>query len=162
MKSIGLYGGLTLALCILFSTQSTAQADLFDFWIGTWELTWNDSSKGKNEIKRELNDFVICEYFTDNKNQYIGRSWTVYDTLSNTWRQTWVDNQGAYLAFSGGNKKEGPGFERQFTNKNGKKIHQRMLFLDIQPDSFTWDWQRSMDEGLTWISDWKIGYKRKK
>ena len=76
---------------------------------------------------------------------YTGKSWSVYNTNTDTWHQTWVDNQGAYLDFIGefdGNKRI---FKREVVKSDGSKILQRMVFHDINPDSFTWDWQKSTD-----------------
>src|SRR5580765_8009016 len=99
----------TICLTVLFLLSfefSRAQAKSqmfrqFDFWVGDWELSWNDTSKGTNTITLEMNDFVVYEHFKDHANKYFGWSWSVYDTLAGKWKQTWVDNQGAYLDFTG-------------------------------------------------------------
>jgi hypothetical protein len=39
----------------------------------------------------------------DNSNLagYEGKSWSVFNTRDDTWRQTWVDNQSGYIEFKG-------------------------------------------------------------
>ena len=36
----------------------------------------------------------------------------------------------------------------------------RMVFCDIEPDSFRWLWERSTDGGATWATAWEIAYTR--
>ena len=74
-------------------------------------------------------------------------------------KQTWVDNQGAYLDFVGSQDGDVKIFERKFTNKAGDTIHQRMRFLNINKDSFDWDWQSSKD-GAEWKTLWVLEYRR--
>jgi hypothetical protein len=36
-----------------------------------------------------------------------------------------------------------------------------MVWFDIHPDQFQWNWERSDDGGTTWRTLWHIDYKRK-
>ena len=143
--------------------------EYFDFWIGEWELSWQNSDgtigKGENHIFSTLSGKVIEENFRvssdPNMSNFRGKSWSVYNQKDETWYQTWVDNQGAYLDFIGeidGNKRI---FKRVSVNTDGSTIQQRMVFYNISPSSFTWDWQNSTNKGKTWILRWRIEYKRK-
>jgi len=38
----------------------------------------------------------------------------------------------------------------------------RMVFSNINPDSFDWDWQSSGDSGKTWKLAWHLHYTRVK
>lgn len=173
------YSILTLLLSIIFSfvfsPECSAQPNLnnippeqyFDFWIGEWDLTWEDpdgtTGTGFNRIERILNDAVIKENFeayTGAAAGFVGKSYSVYVSASGKWKQTWVDNSGGYLDFTGefdGNRRM---FVRNGINQQGNSVMQRMIFYDIEPDSFTWDWQISEDNGETWQLRWKINYQR--
>lgn len=142
---------------------------LFDFWIGDWEASWNENGSvkllGENHLRKEYGGWVIREKFKVNEGAskgFEGGSWTVYDKQKQKWFQTWVDNNGAYMAFEG--KPEGAKriFERSTINKKGQPVIQRMVFRDITSESFTWDWESSADNGKTWNLNWQIFYKRKK
>ena len=133
----------------------------FDFWVGDWELSWNDTSKGTNTITLEMNDFVVYEHFKDPANNYFGWSWSVYDTLAGKWKQTWVDNQGAYLDFTGKMKDDRMILERSYTGSKGILVKQRMIFYNISKNSFDWNWENSTDGGTNWKLAWKIHYQRK-
>ncbi len=139
----------------------------FDFWLGKWDLTWKDSdgtvARGTNHIEKILNGKVIKENFEAHSGDYegfTGKSYSVYNANIREWKQTWVDNQGGYLDFTGkfeGNKRI---FIRKGENQEGEQILQRMVFYDITADSLTWDWEMSEDDGETWQPQWRINYKR--
>jgi hypothetical protein len=142
---------------------------LFDFWLGDWNAHWfeKDSVKalGENHLKKEMKGFVIEENFkinTGNSAGFVGSSWSVYDNNKKKWFQTWVDNSGAYMAFEAKLDGDKRIFERSTINKKGMPVVQRMVFKNIQKDSFTWDWETSSDNGKTWSLNWQIFYTRMK
>lgn len=139
----------------------------FDFWLGEWNATWVDSGKtyhATNTITKKMNGHFIHESFeiTDGPNKgYKGESYSTLDKHSGLWKQTWIDNQGAYLDFIGKQEGDVKIFERSFTNKAGETIRQRMRFRNIQAMSFDWDWQTSKNNG-EWILLWHLKYTKKK
>ena len=167
---------LPLVFSLLFMSSAMAQNDTannsaswFDFWVGEWNLTWTTNgaeAHGKNVIERTLNDKVIQENFEaldGGFKGYIGKSWSVYNPSTKTWKQTWVDNQGGYLDFIGGKDGDRFFFRREaISPSTGKPITQRMVFYDITADSFMWDWESSVDNGKTWKLQWRIDYQRAK
>ena len=141
----------------------------FDFWLGTWDLTWEDAdgttAHGSNHIERILDGKVIRESFQAHSGSYegfTGRSYSVYRARTGTWRQTWVDNQGGYLDFVGELEGETRIFKREGRTPEGKPMLQRMRFYDITENSLTWDWEISKDDGETWQLRWRIFYERSK
>lgn len=89
-----------------------------------------------------------------------GRSYSVYNPRTGKWHQTWVDNQGGYLDFTGQWKDDRMVLSRSFEAK-GKKIMQRMVWYNISHQKFDWNWERSEDGGKTWKVNWQIHYTRK-
>jgi hypothetical protein len=149
---------------------SAPQAREFDFWIGAWELTWNgpqmgvpEGKQGKavNVVQRILGGCVIQENFTAPAGVFLGKSWSVYNPANNAWKQTWVDNSGSYLLFSGGYKNGSMELRTDPVKRNEKILVYRMVFKDIAADSLKWDWQRSGDGGKSWVDVWNIRYVRK-
>lgn len=141
------------------------QAESFDFWLGDWELTWfspdGDTLKGSNSITKILSDQVIHEQFSSFRNGFQGESWSVYSEKTGRWQQTWVDNQGGYLCFEGAAQGDSLLFIRTPQESEDKQVIKRMVFHQIKPNSFTWDWQQQVD-GAAWQNLWRIHYKRKK
>ncbi len=131
----------------------------FDFWLGRWELTW-EGGQGTNHIEAILDGRVIQERFEAHAQKGLkGLSVSVYDEQQACWRQTWVDNQGGYLDFTGGMQGDRMILSRT-AEKDGQSIHQRMVWQDIRRDGCMWHWERSTDGGKTWEAMWVIQYTR--
>lgn len=139
----------------------TAQA--FDFWLGEWALTWGENGRGHNRISRILDGQIIQEEFTslvvDQSPPFRGLSVSAYQAQTDEWRQTWVDNQGSYLDFSGGMVGDKMILARRAV-VDGKAVQQRMVWYNITADSLDWSWERSDDAGRTWQALWQIHYTR--
>lgn len=137
------------------------QAAQFDFWLGDWDAAWGENLRGTNHVTKRW-DRVIMEEFDGKPGMpLVGISLSAYDTNAQRWKQTWVDNEGSYLDFTGGFE-DGRMTLSRIAHKDGKPIHQRMVWHDITPDAFTWNWERSLDEGKTWEVQWQIRYTRRK
>jgi hypothetical protein len=146
---------------------SLPEAAQFDFWLGDWQLTWSDTIHGSNRIEKIMDGCTLQENFVDPHINYVGKSWTVYNKNYKLWQQTWVDNQGGYIALTGG--KIGDSMVLTTPERNVPvnisatgKIINRMVFFNIRPDSFEWNWEASIDGGKKWKVNWHINYVRKK
>lgn len=139
------------------------EAQQFDFWLGTWDLTW-EGGTGTNTVTRILGDCIIQEDFATEAmgpQPYLGLSVSAYSPQRGQWRQTWVDSQGGYLDFVGGFA-DGKMVLQREGMRNGKPVLQRMTWYNITPDSLDWDWEASEDGGQTWTLNWQIHYTRRR
>lgn len=144
----------------------------FDFWIGEWEAHWpggqagtpvGQTGKGSNHVTKILSDCIVQENFSNPATQYFGQSVSSYNPNTGEWNQTWVDSSGGYLLFSGkfeNGRMELRGQERH--SADGKTSVSRMVYKNITPESFDWDWQNSEDGGKSWKDVWNIHYTRRK
>src|SRR5947209_4919758 len=113
----------------------------FDFWIGDWDLTWGEGQRGTNSVKAILDGRVVMEEFDSGPEEsFRGISVSVYNTHTGTWHQTWVDNQGSYLDFTGGFSNGVMELSREMSipAKEGEPsriIMQRMVWHDITAES---------------------------
>lgn len=159
-----------LALASLFAATPYAQtpppqgcdsreARQFDFWLGDWALYYQGGTSF-NRITATHGGCVIQEQFNGAPGSKLeGMSVSAFDRTANRWKQTWVDNTGAYLDFTGGFAEGRMILERE-AEQGGRKFRQRMVFRDIAADSLKWLWQRSDDGGRSWETKWEIDYKR--
>lgn len=144
-----------------------AQQKQLDFWVGDWELTWPGQNQGEvahgsNSIKRIMDGCVVQENFSGGDSMPLrGMSVSLFDPTSGKWKQTWVDNQGAYLDFVGEFKDGQMILAREAIRPDGAKILQRMVFKNIRANEFDWSWEASKDGGKTWMVQWPIHYKRR-
>jgi hypothetical protein len=149
------------------SACAAAEQKQLDFWVGEWDLTWpgakqNELAHGKNSIKRILDSCVVQESFSGEDSIPLrGTSVSIFDVNAGKWKQTWVDNQGAYLDFVGEFKDGRMILQREAFAKNGARTLQRMVWKNITPGEFDWSWETSRDGGKTWQVQWPIHYKRK-
>lgn len=130
----------------------------FDFWLGEWKVTWGEDGTGTNHIERILDGKIIQENFIAPGLQ--GISVSVYDPERSLWCQTWVDNNGTYLDFTG-KFEDGKMILSRDAIVKGQACKQRMVWWDIQKNKLEWSWERSDDNGQTWRVFWQIHYTRK-
>ncbi len=143
---------------------SGAEYRTLDFWVGDWI---GEDQQGRpiatNRVTRdEYGQCVITEHFRLDDGTMIGHSVSIYRPGSKQWRQTWVDSQGSYFDLVGGPV---TGADHIFVFENKRPVetapHQRMIFQDVKPDSFTWRWQRRNKTDDPWADSWVLLYKKK-
>lgn len=167
MKNILL---IVFSLCFYYSTTaqgrpkpcSALEASQFDFWVGEWELYSADTLTGSNNIYKIMDGCTVQENFESKNKSYTGKSWSMFNPGTKNWQQTWVDNQGSYIALNGKFENGTMTLTTGVVKINGKDQINRMRYHDIKKDSFEWDWESSTDNGATWQTAWHIRYQRKK
>ncbi len=162
--------GLFLMGCYsLAAAQENPQlsGNEMDFWVGEWDLAWsvnNQKGRGHNSVTKTLGGAVIHEHFRGIEGpygNYLGESFTTFNPRSKTYYQTWVDMNGGYLDFIF-NQDDGKYMFGREANFGQGSVKTRMVFHDIKPNSFTWDWQRFNTETKEWDLNWRINYQREK
>ena len=145
---------------------SAPEQKQLDFWVGEWDLTWpgakpGDTGHGTNSIRRILDGCVVQENFSGGDSMPLrGTSVSIFD-VTGEWRQTWVDNQGAYINLAGGLTNGQMILQSESVGPNGVKSLHRMLWKNITANELDWSWEISSDGGKTWQVQWPIHYRRK-
>lgn len=137
---------------------SDPKASEFDFWLGEWTAEWGEDGHGTNVVTKALGGCVVLENFTDldpGPQSLVGMSVSTYVARESCWKQTWVDNQGGYLDFSGGFRRGVMDLRRD----DGSAAF-RMRWLDIERDSLTWLWERRVHGERRWTTLWRLDYTR--
>ena len=143
---------------------SSPEAHQFDFWLGKWKVEWQNTDstivEGTNNVKSILGSCVIEENFSGKPGvDFMGKSFSVYNPAKQIWEQTWVDDQGGYMVFTGGMENNKMILSRKIS-RNDKELIQRMVFYNISKDDFYWNWESSEDNGVSWKVNWKLTYTR--
>lgn len=148
---------------------SQPEHSAFDFWLGTWELSWpaeqmggrpGERGSGTNRVERVLGGCVIEENFSVSDGSFRGHSVSVYDAGAGVWRQTWVDSSAGYIALTGRFENDRMILSTEPVKRDDQVVVSRMVFRDIEPGSLSWDWQGSRDGGESWTDLWNIEYLR--
>lgn len=147
---------------------SDPKAKDFDFWVGTWDLSWpavqtggeeGKLGRGTNRVSKKFGDCVVEENFSTGDGKFFGHSVSVYDPSAGLWRQTWVDSGGGYLSFTGVFDGERLILRTEPVERDeGVVAINRMVFSEITTSSLKWDWQGSKDGGENWADLWNISY----
>jgi hypothetical protein len=143
---------------------SSPETHQFDFWIGKWKVEWQNPdstiAEGRNNVKSILGSCVIEENFSGKPGvDFMGKSFSVHNPAKKIWQQTWVDDQGGYMVFTGGMEDDKMILSR-IISKDEKELIQRMVFYNISKDEFYWNWESSEDNGKTWKLNWKLHYTK--
>src|ERR1041385_4254777 len=123
----------------------------FDFWIGEWDLTWpasalGNAGHGSNSIKKVMGGCVVQESFSGEAAMPLrGMSVSRFDPMAGKWKQTWVDNEGSYLDFTGNFQNSQMILQRQASRPDGTRFLQRMVWKSISARELDWSWERSLD-----------------
>jgi len=149
---------------------ASPESGQLDFWVGDWDVrlkqrspggdTWQEAH-GTNRIRKILGGCAVLESFEADGPDAIwaGKSVSQYLPAEKRWRQVWVDDQGSWLAFTGG--QQGEQFILQ-TDPVGAAAGRtlRMVFHNIRPDHISWRWERAEAGGATWTPLLLIEYRR--
>ncbi|MFA3791952.1 hypothetical protein AB6T38_12610 [Aliiglaciecola sp. SL4] len=137
----------------------------FDFWLGTWDVY---STQGKiigvNKITSQLNGCSIKEEYQTPAG-YRGQSINMYDSQSQKWHQTWVDNNGLLLLLNGKFDGQSMVLEGQGLSAKGVKVMHRITWTPTTnkaQQSVRQHWQSSQDNGEIWTTLFDGKYVRRK
>jgi hypothetical protein len=127
----------------------------FDFWLGTWACDIGGGRTATNTITRILGGRVIHERFVSE--QLTGESHSVFDPKLGLWLQTWVDDQGGYLLFTG--EREADAMVLVGRKPTGEPNGMRMRWHALSGERFEWDYEKVQPDGR-WATQWHIDYRR--
>ena len=133
----------------------------FDFWIGEWDVLFQNQRVAESSIQLIIGDCVIFENYSQ-ADGYTGKSFNFYDTHLRKWRQTWVDANGLASEFAGEFKNGALHYEGESHFPDGKKAMRRMTFFNLGPDRVRQLSEISRDDGKTWNPHYDLLYVRKK
>ena len=120
--------------------------------------------RAENHVRSTQGGCVIEERFHAEgpDTPWNGQSVSTYVPAISSWRQTWVDDQGSYLAFRGAWTKDTMILTGEPQEKNGATVVMRMVFRDITRDTLLWTWERRTPGGTTWTPMLVLRYTRRR
>jgi hypothetical protein len=132
----------------------------FDFWIGSWSVTANGTTKvvGTNDVTREFGGCVLQEHWT--AGAFAGTSVNHYDTARHVWHQTWVDSGGNLLLLDGGVRNGAMVMSGTHPGARGAKVIERITWTHNADGTVRQLWQASNDGGATWSTSFDGIYHR--
>lgn len=134
----------------------------FDFWVGEWTVqNPKGQTVGSSSVQRILGDCVLFENWTGAGGGQ-GKSFNIYNTSTGKWQQTWVDQTGTVIEFSGECKNGVLQYVGEKIGTDHSKTLNRMTFTKLPEDRVHQVWEQSTDDGKTWTTAFDGIYIRKK
>ena len=143
---------------------SKAHAHDFDYLLGDWEFTAvnrDGKFRGLWSAMRLADTGQILDEFSvlgdSGDTQYVSTTLRAYNGILDQWELVSVDNRGIGLTQIGIGHRVGGEMhiEQKFGFGTTKAWISRIRYYDIQPDRFSWNADRSLDNGKTWIKDFQ-------
>ncbi|MGZ3438261.1 MAG: TPR end-of-group domain-containing protein [Polyangia bacterium] len=134
--------------------KSLPEARQLDFWLGDWDV--HDPKGhlvGHSSIQLLLNDCVVYENWTGTLGGS-GKSFNFWDKDNHRWQQTWVDDRGGVLQYTG-HLVDG---SMKYATSDGK----RLTFAPLSGGRVRQLSELSKDGGKTWAVEYDFTYSRHK
>jgi hypothetical protein len=138
----------------------TADYRLFDFWIGSWNVTSGGQPVGKSLITLEEDGCVIHEHWTGARGG-TGQSFNYYDRVDKQWHQMWVSSSGNVLDLAGTFAGSTLTYRGERKQPDGTTLLHRLSFSANPDDTVRQLWETSSDGGSTWSIAFDGLYRRK-
>lgn len=123
----------------------------FDFWVGDWDVSDFDKPTvidAHVRVDLILDGCVLHEDYQD-ANHSKGESFSIYDTTTNSWHQTWVTNRGRLLLINGNVQGDAMVLSGEDRTPDGKGRLVRGTWRAV-PGGVRESAATSMDDGKTW------------
>ena len=140
----------------------------FDFWIGEWEAFGIKGNKaGDSKISLIIDSCVILEEWTSDALQqglrYAGKSFNTYNSAVKQWQQTWTDNTGNTIFYTEGIFEDNKIIYKTAPFKISKDTLavRKLTFFNIDKNKVRQLGEISKDNGVTWVTEYDLEYRRK-
>ncbi len=172
MKKIILLQVITLCLVNIITAQKLPCSQpvyrQFDFWIGEWEAFGTKGNKaGDSKISLIIDSCVILEEWTSAALQqglrYAGKSFNTYNSAVKQWQQTWTDNTGNTTFYTEGKFEDNKIIYKTapFNISKDTLAVRKLTFFNIDKNKVRQLGEISKDNGVTWIMEYDLEYRRK-
>lgn len=143
------------------SCSENPDARLLDFWLGDWVVTYPGATGGgTSQVSLALDKCLLIESW-ESGTSLKGENVFAYDSEEKTWQGLYADNHGRVHLFAG---KVTPGsaeFRGPSRGPDGKPVLNRIKLLRLSDDRVEQSWEKSADNGETWMTEFRGEYTRK-
>ena len=129
-----------------------------DFWLGDWSV---DSGRGRSNVHLALDKCELVESWASNTSDHNGENTFAYNPEDRTWYGLFVDNRGRVHSLSGSASTGSAELHGPGRDENGTPVLKRVRVVRINDATADQIWEKSTDEGKTWMVDFKMEYVRK-
>jgi hypothetical protein len=138
-----------------------SQTRQLDFWLGNWTVSApGGSSSATSKVSLSLDQCLLVENW-DGGRGHSGENMFSYSPEDKSWYGMFADNKGRVHIFTQGKVASGAAeFEGTSHGANGEATLNKVTITRISPDKVEQTWQKSIDNGATWTTEFRGEYTR--
>jgi hypothetical protein len=157
-----IWPGLTVhAFAAGGSCAASAEGRQFDFWLGDWTIAApGGSSSSTSKVSLSLDQCLLVEKWDGGKG-HAGENMFAYSPDDKSWYGMFADNMGRAHVFTGGHVASGVAeFDGTNRGPKGETVLDKVKVVRIAPNKVEQTWEKSTDNGATWIMVFRGEYTR--
>jgi hypothetical protein len=133
-----------------------------DFWLGDWTVTYPGmSGSAISKVELSLDQCLFVERW-DGGQGHTGENMFAYSSDDKSWHGMFADNQGRVHVLEGKVLEGSAEFVGPSRGSNGKAVLNRIKVVRVTVDRVEQSWEKSADHGVTWTTEFRGDYLRKK
>ena len=142
---------------------SNAETRQLDFWLGDWSVVAPGSApNAASRVYLTLDKCMVVESW-DGGRGHIGENMLAYSSDDHSWRGMFVDNRGRVHIFTSGRAlPNAVEFSASGQGPSGQTVLNRVKIVRVDPDKVEQLWEKSTDNGVTWSTEFRGEYLRKR
>jgi hypothetical protein len=145
------------------SCASRAEARQLDYWLGEWAVASPGmAGKGHSSVHLSLDKCMLVESWGSDTSDHRGENTMAYNGEDKAWYGLFVDNHGRAHVMTGTVTPGSAVLQGPSRDENGGAVLKRVKIVLVNTDAVEQIWERSADNGVSWTTDFKMEYVRKK
>lgn len=133
-----------------------------DYWVGDWVVT-NPGGAGNTStsmVRLALDQCAVIENWSDHKG-HEGQNIFGYSQGDESWRGMFFDNRGHVHVLVDGKVEAGAAeFLGPSRGAHGEAVLNRIRLVRVGPDNIEQTWEKSTDNGRSWLQQFRLEYAR--
>jgi hypothetical protein len=149
-----------------FAAESQACSDNpmnreLDYWLGNWKVSYpGGPTDSISKVERQLDNCLFVEHWGDS-NGHRGENVFAYGKDDQNWHGLFADNRGRLHVFVEGNVAAGRAeFLGPSRGADGAPVLNRVRVIRVDADTLKQTWEKSVDDGKSWTSEFALDYTR--
>jgi hypothetical protein len=140
---------------------ANAETRRLDYWVGNWTMG-NGADKTMSKVSLSMDRCVFVEHWENGKGHVTEKTFA-YSPEDKNWYGMFVDNQGRVHVFVDGKiSSEGAEFRGTSRGPNGETVLNRLKVVRVSADKLEEIWEKSTDNGSSWVTSYRAEYSREK
>ncbi|MFZ0746618.1 MAG: hypothetical protein WAM85_19580 [Terracidiphilus sp.] len=134
-----------------------------DFWLGDWSVASPGmAGKGHSIVYLSLDKCLLIETWGSDTSNHNGENALAYNNEDKRWYGLFVDNKGRVHMMKGSVAPGVAEFQGPGRDEKGAEVLKRVRVVRVDPDHVEQIWEKSVNRGASWATEFKMEYVRRK